>query len=96
VRKENKFLSKELKFAIRKELRKECRQEAMEILLLGDDKDREDFLRYHNEDKGNACCLVLDFAKKKLVEAGKMEEKKDDCFNDPFIYFNDEDNKEIG
>jgi hypothetical protein len=85
-RDENKkirFLSKEIKFAIRKEIRQECRQEAIKILEYGDDKDRQDFLKYHQEDKGNICCLVLDFAKKKLVERGVMEQKNSDCFNDP-------------
>lgn len=84
-----KFLSKEIKFAIRKEIRKECRQEAIKILELGDDKDREDFLKYHNENQGNVCCLVLDFAKKKLVEAHKWEINKTDCFKDPTTWLND-------
>lgn len=48
----NVMLSKELKQAIRSELRKDCREEAKKILELGDDKDRQDFLKYHNEDKG--------------------------------------------
>ncbi len=96
IMRDNNYLSKELKFAIRKELRKECRQEAIKILQLGDDKDRKDFLKYHKEDNGNICCLVLDFAKKKLVKAGKMKQEPNDCFNDPFRYFEDEDDKEIG
>jgi len=85
---DNNHLSKELKFAIRKELRKECRQEAIKILELGDDKDREDFMKYHNLDQGNVCCLVLDFAKKKLVESGKMKQEPNDCFEDPNIWLN--------
>ena len=80
---------KEIKVAIRKELRKECREEALKILILGDDKDREDFLKYHKEDKGNICCLVLDYAKKKLIEAKKWEYNPDDCFNN---HFNDDSN----
>jgi hypothetical protein len=83
---------KEIKAAIRKELRKECREEALKILILGDDKDREDFLKYHNEDKGNICCLVLDYAKKKLIEAKKWEFNAEDCFNDPFKHFEDDSN----
>jgi hypothetical protein len=74
-------LSKEIKEAIKKEIRKESRKEAQKILELGDDKDRQDFLKYHLKDDGNICCLVLDFAKKKLVESGKMEQKDDDSFN---------------
>jgi hypothetical protein len=88
-----KFLPKELKFAIRKEIRQECRQEAIKILTLGDDKDRDDFLKHHKLDQGNVCCLVLDFAKKKLVEQGRMEQKETDFFKDPNAWL-DEDNKE--
>lgn len=73
-------LSEEIKLAIKIELRRDCWREAIKILELGDDKDRDDFLKYHQEDNGNICCLVLDFAKKKLVEAGKLEEKDDDYF----------------
>ena len=83
------FLPKEIKFAIRKEIRKECRQEAIKILELGDDKDREDFLKYHQEDNGNICCMVLDFAKKKLVESGKMEQNSTDYFKDPYNWLNE-------
>lgn len=90
------FLSKEIKFAIRKEICKECRQEAIKILELGDNKDREDFLKYHLEDNGNICCMVLDFAKKKLVETGKWKYNPIDCFNDPnsFMWLNEDDKKE--
>lgn len=80
----SKYLSKELKFAVKKEIRKDCRKEAMKILELCSDKDREDFLRSHQEDNGNICCLILDFAKKKLVENKVMKYKDTDCFQDPF------------
>lgn len=86
-------LSKEIKFAVRKEIRPDCRQEALKILALGDNQDREDFLKYHNEKIGNVCCLVLDFAKKKLVESGQMEQKEFDCFRDPYKLLNN-DNEE--
>ena len=75
---------KELKKAIKIELRKDCREEALKILELGDDKDRKDFLDYHLKDQGNICCLVLDFAKKKLVEAKKWVYNPEDCFNNIF------------
>jgi hypothetical protein len=78
-----RFLPKEIKKAIRHELCQECRQEAIKILELGDDKDREDFMKYHNEDQGNICCLVLDAAKKKLIDAKKWEYNPKDCFNYP-------------
>ena len=86
----SKFLSKEIKMAIRHELRQDCRQEAIKILELGDDKDRGDFLKYHNEDQGNICCMVLDFAKKKLIDAKKWEYNSKDCFNDPTRFFKDD------
>ena len=82
---------KEIKAAIKKELREDCREEALKILELGDDIDRQDFLRYHKKDSGNICCLVLDFAKKKLIEAEKWEYNPDDCFNDPFKPFEEDD-----
>ena len=75
-------IEKKIRIAVRREIRADCRKEALEILKLCDEKDRQDFLRYYDEDKGNICCLVLDSAKKKLVEAGKMEQKPDDCFKD--------------
>ena len=75
----------ELRKAVEIELREDCREEAIKILELGDDKDREDFLKYHKEDNGNICCLVLDFAKKKLIEAKKWEYNKNDCFNNHFF-----------
>jgi predicted acetyltransferase len=84
----------ECKKAVEKEIREDCREEAMKILELGDKKDRMDFLKYHRKlDKGNLCCLVLDFAKKKLVEAGKMEQKETDCFKDPYIWLNENSEK---
>ena len=80
------------KKAVRKEIRKDCWKESYEILRLCEEKDRQDFLKYHQEDKGNVCCLVLDFAKKKLVDAGKMEQKEGDCFKDLYIWLDDESN----
>jgi hypothetical protein len=61
----------------------------MKILALGDDKDREDFLKYHKLDQGNICCMVLDFAKKKLIEAKKWEYNPKDCFKNPYEWLND-------
>ncbi len=75
------------KKAVRKEIRKDCWKEAYKILELCDEKDRQDFMKYYNEDKGNICCLVLDYAKKKLVAEGKMEQKESDCFHDPADLF---------
>jgi len=85
-------LFEECKKAVRIEIRKDCWKEAYEILQLGDDKDRQDFLKYHKEDKGNVCCLVLDFAKKKLIDVGKWQYNSEDWFNYP-NWLNDEDDK---
>jgi hypothetical protein len=83
----------ECKKAVEKEIREDCREEAMKILELGDKKDRQEFLKYHKENKGNICCLVLDFAKKKLVEAGKIEQKETDFFKDPNEWLNENSEK---
>lgn len=88
------ILFENCKKAVRKEIRKDCWKEAIEILKICDEKDRQDFFRYHQEDKGNICCMVLDFAKKKLVDEGKMEQKETDCFKDPYIWLNENDEKE--
>jgi len=84
-------IEKKIKIAVRREIRQDCRKEALEILRLCDEKDRQDFLKYYDEDKGNICCLVLDFAKKKLVESKKWEYNENDCFNDPFKPFEEDD-----
>ena len=75
------ILFENCKKAVRKEIRKDCWKEAYEILSLCEEKDRQDFIKYHQEDKGNICCMVLDFAKGKLVKDGLMEQKPDDCFH---------------
>jgi len=89
-------LIKECKKAIRKEIAKQYYKESYLIIELTDDKNRNDFLKYHNEDKGNICCLVLDFAKQKLVTEGKLEQNKEDTFGKgPFILKDTSKNKEL-
>lgn len=66
--------------AIRSEIRKDLHQEAKDILSLTTDKNRDDFLQYHKEDKGNICCLVLDYAKRDLVKEKKMIQNDNDEF----------------
>ena len=80
---ESRFLPKELKFAIRKEIRQKCRQEAIRILELAEETDRQEFLKHHKEGNGNLCCLQLDFIKKKLIEKRQWEYNPNDCFKDP-------------
>ena len=74
------ILSKDIKKAVTETIRKEYRNEAKIILLLTSDKNREEFMQYHNEDKGNICCLVLDYAKKDLVKEKKMIQNDNDGF----------------
>lgn len=68
---------------VNSEIAEEARDEAMEILDATDDKRREEFILYHQSDQGNLCCLVLDYAKYKLVEEGKMKQGKDHFGNFP-------------
>jgi hypothetical protein len=86
------ILFENCKKAVNKEIRQECREEALKILELCEETERQDFLKYHNEDKGNICCMVLDFAKKKLVGEGKMEQKPGDYFKNSYIWLDDESN----
>ena len=87
------ILLENCKKAVNKEIKKECRVEALKILELCDEKDRQEFLRYSKKlDRSNLCCLVLDYAKKKLVDENKIEQKSDDCFKDPYIWLDDESN----
>jgi hypothetical protein len=78
-------LSEEIKKAVQSEIRKDCWHEAKTILSLTTDKNRDDFLQYHKEDKGNICCLVLDFAKQELVKEKKMIQNDNDNFGKPLI-----------
>jgi len=48
--------------------------------MLTTDKNKEEFLQNHNEDKGNICCLILDYTKKQLVEEKKMIQNDNDGF----------------
>ena len=71
--------------AIEQTLRKGVREEAKEILSLTTDEERKNFMNAFEADKGNICCLILDFAKKELVEIGKMEQKEGDAFGKWFL-----------
>lgn len=73
-------LSNKIIKAINIELREDVREEAKEILYLTTDKERSEFLEAHKEDKGNICCLILDYAKKELVKQGVLEQKETDAF----------------
>lgn len=64
---------KELYKAVDIEIREDAREEAKEILRLTTDEYRQEFLKYHKTDRGTICCLVLDTAKIKLIEEGKIK-----------------------
>ena len=71
--------------AIEKEIAKEFREEAKQIIELTSEETRNEFLRYFDVDKGNICCLVLDKAKHDLIAQGKMVHNDDDAFGKPFM-----------
>ena len=71
--------------AIEYEIAKDHHAEAKEIILLSSDELRQEFLKYHEEDKGNICCLVLDKAKRDLINQGKLTAKPEDAFGHPFM-----------
>jgi hypothetical protein len=73
-------LTKEIKFAVKRTIREDAIKEAELILSLCSEIDREEFMQNYYDDKGNICCLVLDFAKKELVEQGILEQKDSDAF----------------
>lgn len=83
-------VTKDIRKAVKNELREDCRKEALRILELCDEKDRKEFMERHVNDQGNICCLILDFAKKKLIEENKMEQNEGDCFRDPNKWLEDE------
>lgn len=66
-----------LKKIINELVRKESRKEALNILLLSDEKNVDKFIRYYNNDNHTACFLHLDRMKDILVESGKMEKDGD-------------------
>ena len=63
---------RQLKNAIKKQIREESQVEALLILLQAGDEAQDEFLKYHRKDSGNVCCMVLDKWKDKLVEQGLM------------------------
>ena len=71
--------------AIKYEIAKEHHEEAFEIIELSNDDIRREFMQYHNEDKGNICCLVLDKAKRDLIAEGKLKYNPEAAFGHPFM-----------
>lgn len=71
--------------AVDKEIKKEARAEAKEILKFASEAEQQEFLDYHKKDQGNICCLVLDKLKRDLIKAGKLTKKADDNFGKPMF-----------
>ena len=44
------------------------------------EKNRKEFVEHFENDDTHLCCLVLDFAKQQLVEAGLAIQGPDDAF----------------
>lgn len=57
---------------VNEQIRKDCREEALKILSLSSEDEVNQFIKYHNENNGNICCLHLDYLKAKLVKDNKM------------------------
>ena len=76
----NDVLEKKLKKMVFDLVKKECRAEALNILLKSSEKKIGEFLYYFYSDKFNVACMVIDSAKNDLVKSGKMKQKKGDHF----------------
>jgi len=79
-RKTISMLPIDIQKAVDKEIKSSARYEAITILLLTTEDRQKEFLKYHREDKGNLCCLLLDKAKEELVQQGILKENKHDNF----------------
>jgi len=79
------ILLEECKKAVVHEVARDFHAEAKEIITLGTNDDRREFLKYYKEDKGNICCLVLDRIKRDLVAEGKMEQTPESAFGKAFM-----------
>jgi hypothetical protein len=78
----NNHLRKRLDKIVTKLVAMEARDEASEILFNSDAKMIGSFLYYYYSDSGNVACMVLDEAKKILVESGILNQWKTDHFGE--------------
>lgn len=76
----NSKLKKHIRIIVKDLIKKESRDEAMEILEKSDRIKIGEFLFYYYSDMGNISCLVLDISKDILVREKKMKQKKNDSF----------------
>jgi hypothetical protein len=73
-------LTPEIHTAVKEIIRDNLRYEALEILFLTTEKERQNFLDEYKNDRGNICCLILDYAKKDLEKRGVLKIKEGDGF----------------
>lgn len=83
-------ITPELLKAVNETIREDLRDEAVELLFLGSNDDRNDFLEAYEKDQGNICCLILDYAKRELIKKGILEQRELDSFG-RFPFENDEE-----
>lgn len=77
--------NKEIVKIVENLIREEARAEALEILDKCSQARFSEFMQYYNNDTGDLCCLVLDIAKKELVDSGKMKHYKEDWYGSPWL-----------
>ena len=65
-------------------LRKEAIREAEQILMKASKEDVDEFVGFYKRENWNLVCMSIDVAKWHLVKAGKMKQKKNDEFGQPF------------
>lgn len=74
---------KRMKKMIKEVIRKDAREEALNIVLLSSDKLVEELIGYYKNDKYNIFCIHIDYMKSQLYKEGKIE--KSGVFGYPFI-----------
>jgi len=58
-------------------IRKESRQEAINVLNQATNDEINEFINYYNDEKHNICCLVIDTIKDRLISENKMSSDGD-------------------
>jgi len=74
-----------IKKIITEVIRKDCRKEANEIMLMASEKYKNQFREYYRKKSFNVVCMVVDAAKMELLKDKKMKLKKSDHFGYPWI-----------
>lgn len=54
-------------------IRKESRQEAIDILNLSNSDEKNDFINYYKNEKYNICCIIIDTIKDRLIGENKIK-----------------------